>query len=182
LGRIAKFESIGEIVFVENLLSSVALQYGYGIEIGLQNAKKNHYLKTTTIEKRSMEFAEYLEPFSEYPVLKQRILSVLKALPTDVQRDFLDDPRFGVTLYNYEPGKGWSLWMPTPGPPGEGSRRVVLKPKLDTTTEKFAKYVIAHEFAHAFLRNGGWGTITDIEEAADALAASWGFHRPAHFG
>ena len=26
--------------------------------------------------------------------------------------------------------------------------------------------------------NGGWGEITDIEEAADALAASWGVARP----
>jgi len=39
--------------------------------------------------------------------------------------------------------------------------------------------VIAHEFAHAFLRNGPWGEITDVEEAADALAATWGFIRPA---
>ena len=40
-------------------------------------------------------------------------------------------------------------------------------------------YVIAHEFAHAYLRNGGWGEILDREEAADALAAHWGFPRPA---
>lgn len=129
-----------------------------------------------------MVFAAYIEPFSEYPVLQQRVLFVLRALPADVQRDFLNDPRFGVAIDNYEPGKGWSLWMPIPGPPGEGSRRVVLRPRLDGATEQFAKYIIAHEFAHAFLRNGGWGEITDVEEAADALAASWGFHRPERFG
>ena len=61
------------------------------------------------------------------------------------------------------------------------SRCVVLRRKLAQASEAFAKYVIAHEFAHAYLRNGGWGEITDIEEAADALAASWGFIRPAHF-
>ena len=61
----------------------------------------------------------------------------------------------------------------------EGSRCVVLRPKLEVASESFANYVIAHEFAHAFLRNGGWGEITDVEEAADALAASWGFHKPA---
>ena len=37
------------------------------------------------------------------------------------------------------------------------------------------RYVIAHELAHAVLRNGGrWGS-DDPEEAADALAAQWGF-------
>ena len=129
-----------------------------------------------------MVFRIYAESFAEYPLLQQRVLLVLESLPPDVQRDFLDDDRFGVEIDNFQPGVGWSLFMPTPGPPGQGSRRVVLRPKLNHATETFALYVIAHEFAHAFLRNGGWGEITDIEEAADALAASWGFHRPAQFG
>ncbi len=125
-----------------------------------------------------MNFAAFTEPFADYPVLYKRVLFILQALPDDVQRDFLDDPRFGTAIDNYEPGKGWTLFMPTPGPPGEGSRLVVLKPKLEVASEAFAKYIIAHEFAHAFLHNGGWGEITDVEEAADALAASWGFHKP----
>lgn len=129
-----------------------------------------------------MPFSEYIEPFAEYPALQQHVLSVLETLPEEVQRDFLDDHRFGVAIDNYEPGKGWSLFMPTPGPPGHGTRRVVLRPKLNRASEDFAKYIIAHEFAHAFLRNGGWGEITDVEEAADALAASWGYHRPDHSG
>lgn len=107
------------------------------------------------------------------------MLAVLDALPNDVQRDFLDDPRFRVALEEYVPGQGWTLWMASPGPIGNGSRCVVLRPRLATCSEAFAFYVIAHEFAHAFLRNGGWGDITDVEEAADALAASWGFLRPA---
>ena len=125
-----------------------------------------------------MIFSVYLEPFAAYPVLQQRIRFVLEQLPPDVQQDFLHDQRFGVTIDNYEPGTGWSFLMPTPGPPGNGSRCVVLRPKLASASEEFARYVIAHEFAHAFLRNGGWGEITDIEEAADAMAASWGFPRP----
>jgi len=125
-----------------------------------------------------MPFTAFIEPFADYPLLQERVLFVLQALPDDVQRDFVDDPRFGTAIDNYEPGKGWTLFMPTPGPPGEGSRCVVLKPKLEVTSETFAKYIIAHEFAHAFLHNGGWGEITDVEEAADALAASWGFHKP----
>jgi hypothetical protein len=112
-------------------------------------------------------------------VLRERVLYVLNRLPEAVQRDFLDDPRFRITLERFVPGEGWSLWMATPGPVGSGSRCVVLRPRLGECSPAFAYYVIAHEFAHAFLRNGGWGDITDIEEAADALAASWGFRRPS---
>lgn len=130
----------------------------------------------------SSPFDIYLAAFSELPTLKQRVLQVLLSLPQDVQQDFLGDARFGVTIDNFEPGKGWSFFMPTPGADGEGSRRVVLRPKLETASEPFAKYVIAHEFAHAYLRNGGWGEITDGEEAADALAASWGYVRPQETG
>lgn len=84
-----------------------------------------------------------------------------------------------MTQETYVPGKGWTLWMHSPGPIGEASRCVVLRPRLATSSEAFAHYVIAHELAHAYLYNGGWGEITDVEEAADALAAHWGFHRPA---
>jgi len=64
--------------------------------------------------------------------------------------------------------------MPDLGPEGT-SRCVVLKPRLERCSEAFACYIIAHEFAHAHLHNGGWGEITDVELAADALAASWGW-------
>lgn len=123
-------------------------------------------------------FSAYLAPFAHLRPLQQRVAKVLAALPSDVQRDFLDDPRFRVALDNYEPGRGWTLFMATPGPIGQGSRCVVLRPRLATCSEAFACYVIAHEFAHAFLRNGPWGEITDVEQAADALAAHWGFSRP----
>ena len=107
---------------------------------------------------------------------------MLHAIPSHVQQDFLEDPRFRVTIDNYVPGQGWTLWMPTPGPIGSGTRCVVLRPKLSHCSEAFAHYVIAHEFAHAFLRNGPWGEIHDVEEAADALAATWGFLRPETAG
>ena len=126
-----------------------------------------------------MNFAALTEPFADHPLLQERVLSVLRALPADVQRDLVDDPRFGTAVDNYAPGKGWTLFMHAPGSRDEGSRCVVLRPKLESASEPFAKYIIAHEFAHAFLRNGGWGEITDVEEAADALAASWGFRNPA---
>ncbi len=125
-----------------------------------------------------MTFAAYLAPFSKHPVLQERVLHVLQSLPREVQRDFLDDHRFQVTLDNYQPERGWSFLMPAPGVGGGGSRCVVLRLKLADASEPFAWYVIAHEFAHAYLRNGGWGAISDIEEAADAMAATWGFQRP----
>lgn len=110
--------------------------------------------------------------------MRLRVQSVLNSLPEAVQRDFLDDPRFRVTMENFVPGQGWTVWMASPGPVGNGSRCVVLRPRLADRSEAFACYVIAHEFAHAYLRNGSWGDIADPEDAADALAASWGFARP----
>lgn len=123
-------------------------------------------------------FSQHLESFAECEPLQNRVRIVLNLLPNEVQRDFLDDPRFRIALENFVPGEGWSLLMASPGPIGSESRCVVLRPRLADCQEDFAFYVIAHEFAHAFLRNGGWGDISDIEEAADALAASWGFPRP----
>ena len=71
--------------------------------------------------------------------------------------------------------------MPDLGPDGS-SRCVVLKPRLETSSEKFALYIIAHEFAHAYLRNGGCSQFDDREDAADALAARWGFAPVKGFG
>jgi hypothetical protein len=65
-----------------------------------------------------------------------------------------------------------------PGNAGDLHSRARLDTLYADSNEAFAHYVIAHEFAHAYLRNGGWNEITDREEAADALAASWGFRRP----
>lgn len=123
-------------------------------------------------------FSDLLEPFAEYPRLYCRVELVLNAIPHEVQRDFLDDPRFGTALHQFVPGSGTTLKLAVPGPAGQSSRCVALKPRLATSNERFALYVIAHEFAHAWLRNGGWGDISDSEEAADALAASWGFEKP----
>jgi hypothetical protein len=134
---------------------------------------------TRNLSEVSQIFSTFLGAFEDCEPLRRRVLIVLEKLPHAVQRDFLEDPRFAVTLENFVPGTGWTLWMASPGAFGSGSRCVVLRPKLAQCSEAFACYVIAHEFAHAFLRNGGWGAITDREEAADALAASWGFSRPA---
>lgn len=106
------------------------------------------------------------------------MLTVLEALPDEVVNDFLSDSRFTMAVDQFTPGKGRSVWMAPPDPNGNASRSVILKPRLDECDEMFALYIIAHELAHAYLHNGGWNQITDPEDAADALAASWGFSSP----
>ncbi len=82
-------------------------------------------------------------------------------------------------MESFVPGKGWTLWMALSEPNRcIASRAVVLRPRLADCGLEFGLYVIAHELAHAFLRNGGWGEISDREQAADALAESWGFPKP----
>ena len=122
-------------------------------------------------------FSQHLTDFDHLPTLRSRVSMVLATLPVEVREDLLDDSRFCIAVDNYQPGKGSTVWMELPDARG-CSRSVVLKPKLADCREDFAFYVIAHEFAHAFLRNGGWGEITDREDAADALAAHWGHPRP----
>lgn len=123
-------------------------------------------------------FNHFLAAFSQFPCLQARVNCVLASLPTEVQEDFLSDGSFQITLEDFRPGEGWTMFMNLPGCGQSVSRCVVLREKLDRAPEKFALYIIAHEFAHAFLRNGPWGKITDAEEAADALAASWGYPKP----
>lgn len=130
-------------------------------------------------EKLPSRFAVYLRDFRRLPVLQTRLVSVLESLPEEVQQDFLLDDRFRISVDNYERGKGSTVLMAAPGAYAEKSRSVILRPLLNDCEEAFALYVIAHEFAHAFLRNGPWGEIKDVEQAADALASHWGYDRPA---
>lgn len=123
-------------------------------------------------------FSVYLQAFEQCKPLERRILHVLDRLPKKVQQDFLGDTRFTVSLDNYVQGEGSTVFMAAPGSTGVSSRSVVLKPRLSECDEAFAHYVIAHEFAHAYLRNGPWGDISNTEDAANALAASWGFPLP----
>ena len=61
----------------------------------------------------------YLKAFESLPTLKSRVSQVLYALPNDVQQDFLDDSTFRVTLEDFEPGRGWTMFMDLP-PTGNG--------------------------------------------------------------
>ncbi len=136
------------------------------------------FLNSESSQLNTARFSAQLQAFSDHPILQARIASVLSSLPEVVQADFADDPSFQITLEDYSPEQGWKLFMACPITISAVSRCVVLRRRLEQASEEFALYVIAHEFAHAYLRNGGWGEITDIEEAADALAASWGYSRP----
>ena len=112
------------------------------------------------------------------PVIAGRVIHVLARMPADVVTSLLSDPCFQMALDNHVPGQGGTVWMARPGiGQWKGSRSVVLKRRLSDCAEAFAHYVIAHELAHAHLWNGAWGSLTDPEEAADAMAASWGFPR-----
>lgn len=103
-----------------------------------------------------------------------RIEKVFLSLPDEIHDDLLGDASFSIALDDCEPGRGRTVLVPAPGTRG-ASRSVVLKPRLENCSESFACYIIAHELAHAHLLNGGWGEITCREEAADALAATWGY-------
>ena len=126
-------------------------------------------------------FATLLEGFAEHEPLGRRVVKVLSALPGEVQRDFLNDPRFRISQLSKNGHCEHGTLLALPAADGSGSRCVVLKPRLAECSEPFGLYVIAHELAHAYLRNGVWGPFSDPEEAADALAESWGFPRPGWF-
>lgn len=120
----------------------------------------------------------YVARFLAEPVLIERVVAVMTVLPPHVLADFLEDPRFHLSLEDFVPGRGTTVWFPSPAESPLGQRSVVLRRRLCDCHADFAHYVIAHELAHAHLWNGGWGEIADRELAADALAASWGFLRP----
>ncbi|TWT54478.1 hypothetical protein Pla22_21250 [Rubripirellula amarantea] len=111
-------------------------------------------------------------------LLYGRVRDVLTQLPAEVIEDFSEDPRFSITKLQQNASGKQTLWMALPSHDGKGSRCVVLKARLASCDLKFSRYIIAHELAHAYLRNGVWREHTDIEDAADALAAHWGFEKP----
>ena len=120
---------------------------------------------------------EWLVGFGLDGFIHQEVAGVIGTLPLHVREDFVADPSF--VLFDYEPAAGLVTHVPVglPGRRGAG-RSVVLKRTLRRRPEPFVRYVIAHELAHAHLRNGGRWPGEDPEFAADALAEEWGFPRP----
>jgi hypothetical protein len=125
----------------------------------------------------SHEIHHWLSAFALEQSLCAHVAAVVERLPGLVREDFMTDPSF--RLCDYEPGPGVVMWVPV-GLPGRrrASRSVVLKRTLRRRPEPFVRWLIAHELAHAHLRNAGRWPGEDPECAADALAAEWGFPRP----
>jgi hypothetical protein len=120
---------------------------------------------------------DWLRGFQLDDFLRLHVAGVMGGLPAHVRDDFLCDPAF--VLFDYEPAIGAMTVVPV-GPPRRNAagRSVVLKRTLRRRPTAFVRYVIAHELAHAHLRNAGRFPGEDPERAADALAAEWGYPRP----
>ena len=119
---------------------------------------------------------QWLEAFQLDGVLRPHVAMVMLALPDHVRHDLMSDPAF--TMCDYEPGLA-AAHVPMAIPQFRSpSRSVVLKRTLRRRSESFVRYVIAHEIAHAHLRNRGRTPTEDPEHAADTLASDWGFPKP----
>ncbi len=120
----------------------------------------------------------WLRRFALDDFLRAHVAEVVAALPAAVRQELMADPRF--MLADYDPaapgGDGMHVPMGMPGV-GQASRSVVLRRTLRRRPAAFVRYVIAHELAHAHLRNDGRSPGDDPERAADALAEEWGFPR-----
>jgi hypothetical protein len=120
----------------------------------------------------------WLRPFALDQRLHAHTAEVIASLPPSVREDLMGDPAF--SMCDYQPGPGVVMHVPVRFPPKarEPARTVVLKRTLLARPESFVRWVIAHELAHAHLRNAGRWPGDDPEHAADALAEDWGFPRP----
>lgn len=121
---------------------------------------------------------DFVDRFVGDPILNQRIVAVLRSLPNSVLQDLLHDDRFRMAVYDVNDPANSYLHMAPPGVGDSGSRMIAWKSSLSRAPLDFANYVIAHEFAHAYLRNRGRTAAEDPEDAADALAKSWGYDKP----
>ena len=124
------------------------------------------------------EIYEWLQPFGLDGLLNNHAAHVLQSLPIEVRTDIMGDA--GVVFYDYQPGPGVVMQVPVRIPTRNGaSRSVVLKRTLTRREPEFVRWLIAHEIAHAHLRNAGRWPGEDPEHAADALAEGWGYPRPS---
>jgi hypothetical protein len=127
--------------------------------------------------RRMTHVRQWLSSFTLDAALAPHVETVMCGLPQPVLDDFLSDPAF--TLHDYDPSPGKMMVVPVRAPQGKSaSRSIVLKRTLKRRPPEFVRWVIAHELAHAHLRNAGRFPGEDPEHAADALAASWGHPKP----
>lgn len=112
-------------------------------------------------------------PLDEW--IRNHVATVFQNLPEPVRADLMDDPSFVVC--DYEPGPDVVMHVPMRFN-GKAGRSIVLKRTIKRRPVPFVRWLIAHELAHAYLRHAGRFENEDPENAADALAAEWGFPRP----
>jgi hypothetical protein len=121
--------------------------------------------------------AQRLSDFPMHADLRVHVAAVMAVMPATVLLDLLDDPLFSLSDYDPRAGRVFHVPVKLAGR-GRPGRAVVLKQTVLRRPEPFVRWVIAHELAHAHLRNGGRFPGDDPEHAADALAEQWGFPRP----
>jgi len=119
---------------------------------------------------------QWLAPFDLDSVLHGHVVEVVLCLPQGARDDLMDDWAF--VLCDYEPSAAGANIPVKLGGRGQPGRSVVLKRTLRNKSDRFVRWVIAHELAHAVLRNKGRADDADPEHAANALAAEWGFPCP----
>ena len=119
----------------------------------------------------------WLRRFDLHPEMRGHVAAVLESLPEAVRDDLMGDPGFRISDMQPQPWGGHQVPV---GPlTGKGSSRaVVLKQSALHRSTAFVRWLIAHELAHAHLRNEGRAVEEDPECAADDLAQEWGFPRP----
>ncbi len=118
----------------------------------------------------------WLHGFDLSDAIRPHVRWVVTQLPDVVKTDLVEDPSFFLCEYEYGRMSHIPVGTPRVGNPG---RSVALRKTLRDREQPFIHWLIAHELAHAFLRNKGRFPDEDPEHAADALAAEWGFPRPA---
>jgi hypothetical protein len=119
----------------------------------------------------------WLNRFDLDVALRPHVAEVFFRLPKPVLDDLMTDPAFVLCDYEPSPVSTSTVLLKMSGR-GKPGRSVVLKRTLRRRPEAFVRWVIAHELAHAHLRNGGRWPNDDPEIAADSLAADWGFPKP----
>lgn len=111
--------------------------------------------------------------------LAELTVRVVASLPAEVVDDLVGDPTFALSVYDPDRGGPVSVMLGRlQVAVGRGARSVSLRADLPGRLPAFARWVIAHEFAHAYLRNV-CRPVAQAEREADDLAEAWGFPRPA---
>src|SRR5690606_15395556 len=107
-----------------------------------------------------------LTDFPLHEELRAHVSAVLASMPAAVIVDLLEDPTFLLSDYDPQAGRMHSVPVGLPSSKSP-ARAVVLKRTVLRRPEAFVRWVIAHELAHAHLRNAGRFPGDDPEHAAD---------------